>query len=381
MKTRKTNQLNRTTQIYCSVFPQETKLPWPRESFQSPPQNSKRTSIKLLFLFLILFIPFPVPAKADRAWIKPPQTPFLSFKAHIEALDFPHTTYAEYQLSQRRKAAQTFKLIHRIQKAQELYLSETISLAKKSFQDITQMAHAADWNEEDRRIILYAFLRSAQLEDQPDIKKAFLLSASRFFRKQITAKKADYNLFPPPLTEKFNSFLKNPIFLKMNWREIFPEHEIILVNGETVSIHKPLQIPEGTYRITALSSSHAPWSGALSLSQLISRPVHTKALTTGACQSLKIAPQWENPSVQLLSPECPAPLKFAGEAAAISKEKDALSAEGGAPQMDFPEKTNLSKKRKIPKWLWIAGGVAAGSLLIYLQDFQSTQKPPPIFYD
>ena len=48
--------------------------------------------------------------------------------------------------------------------------------------------------------------------------------------------------------------------------------------------------------------------------------------------------------------------------------------------MDFPEKAALSKKRKIPKWLWIAGGVAAGSLLIYLQDSQSTQKPPPVFH-
>ena len=216
----------------------------------------------LKFLFVVLTLGVLFPAKADRAWIKPPQTPFSRFKAHIEALDSPHITYAEYQLSQLRKTSQTFKLIHRIQRAQELYLSETIPAAKKAFQDIIQTVHAADWNEEDRRIILYAFLRSAQLEEQPDIKKAFLLSASRFFRKRITPQQADYNLFPPPMTEKFNSLLKDQVFFTVNWRETFPEHEIILVNGERVSIHKPLQIPEGVYRITALSSSHALWSRA-----------------------------------------------------------------------------------------------------------------------
>ena len=335
---------------------------------------------KMPALFVILIPFFFFPARADKAWIKPPQTPFLNFKAHIEALGSPHITYAKYQLSQRRKIAQTFKLIQHIQKAQELYLSGTLPSAKKAFQDIIQMAHAADWNEEDRRIILYAFLRSAQLEEQPDIQKALLLSASRFFRKRITPQQADYNLFPPPLTEKFNSLLKSQVFFTVNWKEIFPKHEIILVNGERVSVHKPLQTPAGVYRTTALSSSYAPWSRTFSLSRLISRPVHTKALTTGTCRSLKIAPKWENPSVQLLSPECPAPLKFAG-GGVLSNKEDLLPAKEGTIQMNFPEKaTNLSKKRKIPKWLWITGGIAAGSLLIYLQDFQSTQKPPPVFH-
>ena len=341
-------------------------------------ENSNREGQPLSAL-LILFFFFP--AEADRrAWIKPPRTPFLNFKAHIEALDSPHITYGEYQLSRRRKIAQTFQLIHRIQKAQELYLSGTVPSAKKSFQDILQTAHAADWNEEDRRIILYAFLRSAQLEKQPDIKKAFLLSAGRFFRKRIPTEGMDYSLFPPPLTEKFNALLENQVVFTVNWNKIFPEHEIILVNGERVPVHQPLQMPEGVYRITALSSSHAPWSRALSLSRLISRPVHTKPLTTGVCRSLKIAPQWEHPSVQLLSPECPAPLKFAGEGIVPTGE-DFPPGEGGRLKTDFPdEETGLSKKRKIPKWLWIAGAVAAGGFLIYLQDSLSTQNPPPVFY-
>ena len=264
---------------------------------QAEPKNSNRINTfskflqykisKILFSGLTLIFLFP--AKANIAWVKPPQTSFLDFKAHIEALDSPHITYGDYQLLQHRKAAHSLKLINHIQKAQELYLSGTIPSAKQAFQNITQMAHAADWEEEDRRIILYAFLRSAQLEEQSDIKRAFLLSAVQFSRKRITPEQADYTLFPPPLTEEFNTLLKNQVSFTVLWKEIFPEHEIILINGERVSVRTPIKIPEGVYRITALSSSHTPWSQTISLSRLISRPVYTKTLTTGTCQTLKIA--------------------------------------------------------------------------------------------
>ena len=329
-------------------------------------------------LFFVLTLIFLFPAKANIAWIKPPQTSFLDFKAHIEALDSPHITYGDYQLLQYRKIARSFTLINRIQKAQELYLSGTIPSAKQAFQNIARMAHAADWEEEDRRIILYAFLRSAQLEEQPDIKRAFLLSAVQFSRKSITPGQADHTLFPPPLTEEFNALLKNQVSFTVLWKEIFPEHEIILVNGERVSVRTSIKIPEGVYRITALSSSHTPWSQTISLSRLISRPVRTKTLTTGTCQTLKIASRWKKPSIQLLSPECPTPIKFVGTT--LPYKDTTPSMERNTLQTDFSEKAVASQKQKIPKWLWIAGGVATASLLIYLNGFHTQQSPPPVFH-
>ncbi|MCY4512066.1 MAG: hypothetical protein OXB86_00085, partial [Bdellovibrionales bacterium] len=175
---------------------------------------NKKTSLKRslceisnsLFIALNWFFLFPV--NANTIWIKPPQKSLLNFKAHIEALGSPHISYGEHQFSQRRKEAQSFKLMAQIQKAQELYLSGTIPSAKKAFQNIIQMAHASDWDKKDRRIILYAFLRSAQLEERPDIKRAFLLSAVQFSRKPITPQQKDYTLFPPPLTKIFNTLLK-----------------------------------------------------------------------------------------------------------------------------------------------------------------------------
>lgn len=342
-----------------------------KNSFQKLPGQEM---LKLLFVFLNWF--FLLPVNANTVWIKSPQTSLLDFKAHIEALGSPHIPYGEYQLSQRRKAAQSFKLMDHIQKAQELYLSGTIPSAKKAFQNIIQMAHSADWDKKDRRIILYAFLRSAQLEEQPDIKRAFLLSAVQFLRNPITAQQEDYTLFPPPLTKTFNTLLKNQVFFTVNWKKIFPEHELILINGEKIATLNSTQIPEGVYRITALSSSHAPWSQTVSLSRLLSRSVHTKALTTGACHTLKIASQWKNPSVRLLSPDCPAPLKFT-EPNNLSKDIPS-SLNDSALETDLPEKPEISQKLKVPKWLWIVGGVAAASLLIYWNSPHAKKKSPPV---
>ena len=341
---------------------------------------------RFLCSFLILF--FSSSTKATIAWIKAPQTSFMNFKAHIDALEAPHITYAEHQLSQARKTAKTFQLIDRIQKAQEFYLSGTLPSAKEAFQSIARLAHKADWNEEDRRVIFYAFLRNAQLEDRADIKRAFLLSAIQFSQEPITSRHADYTLFPPPLTEKFNALLESQVFFTVNWKEIFPKHEIILINGKRVPSDKSFKIPEGLYWITALSSSHAPWSKTINLSRLLSRTIHTKALTTGPCKDLKIAPPWEEKSVRLLSPECPVPLKFAvpavkpeEETASVSPELNLLEKELSAQALSS-QKTKVPKKiSTIPKWIWVAGGIATISFVIYLSSSQTTQPAEPIFYD
>lgn len=340
------------------------------------------------FLYFLLFLFFFSSTNATIAWIRAPQTSFINFKAHIDALDDPHITYAEHQLSHYRKTAKNFQLIDRIQKAQEFYLSGTIPSAKEAFQNITRLAHKADWDEEDRRIIFYAFLRNAQLEDQPDIKRAFLLSAIPLFQIPITPQHADYTLFPPPLTEKFNALLKSQVFFTVNWKEVFPKHEIILINGKRAPPDKPLKIPEGLYRITALSSSNTPWSKTVNLSRLLSRTIHTKALTIGACKNLKIAPQWEEKSVRLLSPECPTPLKFAGPTVKPEKGKGPAAPELNSLEKELSAQTRLSQKTKIPKkisdipkWVWVVSGAVAVSLVIYLNDSQSTKKPEPIFYD
>ena len=340
---------------------------------------------KLSFFPVFFILCFPQTAKAGLAWIKPPGTPFKSFRAHVDALGSSHETYGERRLSLQRKKAGAFRLLRRIQTAQELYLSGTLKSAEGAFRKIARLAHSADWNEEDRRIIFYAFLRSAQITGSADIRKALLLSAVQFFRKPVTPRHADYNLFPPPLIRQFNELLKAQVFFTVNWREVFPEHEIILVNGERVPSNKPSKIPSGAHRVTALSSSHIPYSKVISLSRLISRQVNTKSLTTGVCRELKTVSGWEAKSVRLLKPECPAPLKFAGPAVLPEKplpEKRFLSQSAlSLAVVGAGQKTETPKKiSSVPKWVWIAGGTAAAGLILHLSYTSAEKPPPPVFY-
>ena len=349
------------------------------------PPAGKPDHKKISFLPLILIWFCLSPAKADRAWIRPPDTHFKSFKAHVAALGNSHKTYGEYRLSLQRKKAGAFQLIRRIQTAQELYLSGTLKSAEEAFQKIARLAHSADWNEEDRRIMLYAFLRSAQITGSPDIKKALLLSAVQFFRKPITPRHADYNLFPPPLTEQFNELLRTRVFFTVNWKKVFPEHEIILVNGEMIPSDKPSKIPSGVHRVTALSSSHIPYSQVIRLSRLISRPANTKPLTTGACRALRIASEWEAKTVRLLKPECPPPLKFVGpmilpekppaEKRTVSQNTLSLVETSTVQKMETPEKIS-----SVPKWVWIAGGTVVAGLVLHLSYTHGEKSSPPVFY-
>ena len=113
-------------------------------------------------------------------WIKAPQTSEAEFDAHLKALDPSHISYANYQLAKHRDFARSFQLKAKLLFAQELYLSGKGHRALKRFKQITDQALSADWGKEDRRILLYSFLRQAQSEEDLEKRKALLLSANRF---------------------------------------------------------------------------------------------------------------------------------------------------------------------------------------------------------
>ena len=335
-------------------------------------------------VFICLFLSHSLLAKGKTVWIKPLQIPLADFRAYIQALGAPHITYAEHQRLRRRAQAEEFHLIDRIQKAQEFYLSGDLSSAKKSFQEITTLAHKADWSEEDRRIVLYGFLRLAQIETRPEKKKALLLSATDFSRKRITAENPDYKLFPPPLTEMFNSLLESQTRLTVKWSEVFPEHEIILINGEEAPRDTALQMPESSYRVTALSSSHAPYSKTVRLSRLLSHTISVKPLTVGYCENLKIKPEWSESSVRLLFPKkCPNSLQLS-RPQPLSRDELKPTDKGYIPISggEKAEGDSSKKNPKVSKWIWVAGGAIVLGFLIYVTGGSSQSSPkPPVYYD
>ena len=308
----------------------------------------------------------------ESLWIKAPQTAFLPFKAHVEALGSQHKSFAEHQLKELREKAKNFYLINQLEKAQELYLDGQTQEANTLFKKITQTAFQADWEEEERRILLYSFLRQAQNETHSNKKKALLLSASRFYGKPLDSQYPDFGLFPPPLIESFNQVQKQSTVFSLNWQAIFPQHEIFLINGERKK-ESSLNLSEGFYRITSLSSSHEPWSQYISISQLLSKKIKTSPLTEGLCENLKIKALWQTKDSKLFSlKKCPS-LFIKKE---LQQKKNLLKDPGFMQQ-----KTGALEKQAIPssfqqlkkqKWFLIGGGLLVLSLYLYM-DGQKTE--------
>lgn len=268
-------------------------------------------TVKGIFLIVLIFSQLSSAEKTvTKIWIKAPQMPFKEFEAHIEAFGFPQVSYAQNLLIQKRKEAKSFQLKEKLIVAQELYLSGEGESAMKAFGQITDLALSADWDEEDRRIILYSFLRAAQNEEDWEKRKAILLSAISFALFKISnANYPDQDLFPPPLMEEIRLIQTKATFLLVDWKNIFPDHEIILINGEQVKKDKKIKIPQTFYRVSAFSSSHLPWSQNLNLSELLTRKIKTKSLTKGPCGKFQIKLNLKDESTQVLPfSNCPRPL-------------------------------------------------------------------------
>ena len=220
-------------------------------------------------------------------WIRPNHIPFQEFKADIKAFGPPHISYAESLLAKERKRADSFHLKKRLIPAQELYLSGEGREAEKIFKEISSLSFSADWGDEDRRIILYSFLRQAQSEKDREKRKAILLSAGDFTLSALSPSNyRDWDLFPPPLMKELQLIQSQARALQPDWNKIFPKHELIVVNGEVLPKNMATKLPSALYRVSAFSSSHQPYSATIRLSTLLSKRITGKRLTSGFCKNL-----------------------------------------------------------------------------------------------
>ena len=341
-------------------------------NFMTFPPVFKQFSFKLLTLILC-FQPIFVIAQDNTIWIKSNYTPFQDFLVFIEGSKPYSTSYADYLLTQRRRLAKNFKLKEKLLIAQELYLSGEEERAVKAFKQIADLTYQADWDKDDRRIILYSLLRMAQSEQETEKQKALLLVASDFSAFEINRENySDYDLFPPPLMKELQQIQNKKNELSLNWNEIFPNHEIILLNGRKLEKNQILSLPQTAYKVTALSSSHKAWSKNTSLSKLAGQKIQTQSLTKGACHKLEVVTDIQHKNIKLTPvSSCP---DFN-----ILKTTDTLAVNPN----DLEPKTTPSQKKLSahwPSWLILGASVVALSLAISLGENKNKNKSEDYVY-
>ena len=356
-----------------------------------------------LFVFLVAIFSYKAQSKREEKviWMKPNPMPFKEFKVNVKALGYPHVSYAEEQLRLSRKKAQSFQLKEKLISAQELYLSGEENKARKAFQNISKMALQADWNQEDRRILIYAFLRQAQMEQRPEQKTALLLSAMEFALFKINSLDySDYHLFPPPLLQEIQLLQEKVNYFLADWNSIFPQHEILLINGQRFKKDKKIKIPQALYRVSAFSSSHESWSENKNFSELLTENIKTKTLTMGFCEKRKIKPANIKENIKLMPfSNCDkiASLNLRKNTQSKSKRKQLLQTKSSASKWDsvqtdskllnsleFSEDLTADLKKPalkkhnifsdLPPWIIAGAGVAAFIFILSLQQDKEVKK-------
>ena len=335
----------------------------------------------LRLLLSVLLLQSQVVLAQNKVWLRGHDTPVEDFQVFLQ--NSSHVSYAKFQFHQLRKQAQTFQLKDKLISAQKLYLDGKKQKAMKFFNQITKLAYSAEWSKEDRRIILYAFLRSAQIQADEDKAQAFLNLARNFNGQDILPETyTDFKLFPPPLMSQLDKLQEKNLTLSPDWEVLFPQHEIVLINGQKIEKAQSLSLLPVSYRVTALSSTHRAWSRKVHLSQLVLKPIQAGRLTSGFCEKMELIPELKKrKGFQLFSkPAC----KTSKDIVLGIEPIESLENEKGFQQdLELSQKLNKDleetpdKKNKwshLPAWILVGAGVLALSLIVSLSGDKKSES-------
>jgi len=324
----------------------------------------------MLFRFLLSFLLLQVqPAQAqNKIWLRAYNSSLEDFNVFLASSS--RKSYAQFQLESLRKQTQKFQLKEKLIEAQKRYLEGKHKKAIHFFNQIIKEAYSADWSQEERRIILYAFLRSAQIQEEKT--QAFLILA-RNFKGQALSKDnyRDFNLFPPPLISELEKIQDKNSVLYPNWNTLFPHHEILLLNGQKIEKNQSAPFLAVRYRVTALSSSHRAWSQTIDLSQLVLKPIQTERLSSGLCEKVKLIPELENKFYLFSQAKCKTSqdLVLGIKTQDLNKPNLELNQELSLKEWDktTPKEEEPDKKRsQLATWLVVGAGIITLSLFISL---------------
>lgn len=175
-----------------------------------------------------------------------------------------------------------------IARAQEAFLSDSPDTARTLFRQITSKAHAADWSDSQREAIHYSFLRLAQFAESESEKGTLFAQAIAFWPEG----QPELDLFPPPFVGAYRTQRERAMKEAKEFRPalLFPHHRILRVNGRRYELKPELRIhlPDGTYRISAYSDSHAPIRETLSRTALMAFATDAPALASGSCSQPEV---------------------------------------------------------------------------------------------
>ena len=175
-----------------------------------------------------------------------------------------------------------------LERAQSLFLNGSLAEAKSEFEKLVSLAFEEDWGPAQREAIHFAYLRLAQMTDEPQGRNQALRNAISF----APDLKIDAAVFPPPLLLKFNETAKamKAKVRKVVLKDHFATFDQLYLNGRKHEIEsgRTVYIFPGRHRVRLVSDTHESFVTVVDANQIAKLRPSLQAHAEGNCETPKI---------------------------------------------------------------------------------------------
>ncbi len=300
----------------------------------------------LLNLFLIL-------NAVSASWlVKAPSANPQEFAVYSQNSDYQKISAYFLRCEEKGQLLEDFK------RAQLLFLDGNLDKAKQQFLVVTEKKWACDWAETERQIILFSFLRMAQIEPDAGRQIEWLVQAVQYESEWTP----DASVFPPPLIAQYATVRRQITSQKIVLPAFAQKYSALLRNGRFMSLAQlSLEANAGKARYTFVSDTYQIETVFVALPELENLSIQPQPFVTGECSDFQINEnlKWiENVSV-FHSLNC---IKSSQQTAMPS----IVNAETPMPLPTLPEATVPHQKTWIRRnGLWLGTAIVGSLLLSY----------------
>lgn len=285
----------------------------------------------------------------------------LDYRAALKAdpnAESPSEVYLRaHPLGSRRDELQ-----EKFTEAQRLFVEGSRAEASEKFSEITEMLVADDWGAVDRAIFVQAFMRLAQLENDPVKQREFLAHSLSVGELDV-----DKALYPPPMLRQRELLASELPRVAISERVFAEGWTVVLINGRACRSSQCLKLPATStpVRVTYLSEQWVPYTKVISAREAGGLKPKRVAWYEGLCGSVKF-----HPEVQTLGERRTLCERVPGE---LNLNPRARATAGGeVPRLDLKTKDVPFYKNG---WFWTGVGVAVLAAIVINQRTHEEREP------
>jgi hypothetical protein len=293
---------------------------------------------------------------ASASWlVKAPSANPQEFAVYSQNSDFQKISAYFLKCEEKSQIVEDFK------RAQILFLDGNLDKAKQQFLIVTEKKWSCDWVESERQIILFSFLRMAQIEQETGRQTQWLTQAVQFDSEWTP----DPSVFPPPLIAQFTSARRQTTTQKIVLPAFAQKYSALLRNGRFISLAQlSLEAGPGKARYTFVSDTFQIETVFMTLSELEQLTLQPQPLVIGDCNEFQLNEnlKWiENVSVFFgLNCVKTAQQTSTAASAVMTKSESSLQLPAMPNTSPSQEKTWIQRNG-----LWLGTAVVGSLLLSY----------------